>query len=367
MRTAICTGITGSQRRDCLRNVAANARQFNKNLEIIDVFKVMRQVSGDSIDEATVLNLTADTLRQLTINTYRQIARRLRELGAEKQTDENFAVAIIARATFRVPGRILREVPRAVVRTLHPDLFITITHNLRDLKRNLDNDPFGRFPNITLSDILAWRREEIEETQKWGSPHYIVARNEPESTLFNLIFRPDAKKIYASFPISHSHEKDVRRAGELIKKLRSKNYTVFNPLAIDDETYMKELLAQRQRGQGLLASYPQEDLNSLMSEVGAQTVLRDYALIEQSDGVIVRYAGQKYLRYVEEKGQIIPDVHVPLSAGVICEMVHGYYKGKRVYAVWLVKDILPSPFFSYHCHVFRSEKELLNHLARSHW
>jgi len=327
----------------------------------------MKQTSRDPIDEATVLHLRDEDLRQLTKITYSKIAGRLKQLRTERQADEDFAVAIVARATFRVPGRIIKEVSRAIVRMLQPDIYISIVHNLRELKKNLDNDTYGRFTNITLSDILSWRREEIEETCKWGSPHYIVARDEPESTLFNLIFRPDAKKIYASFPISHSPVREVRRAGEFINKLRSKNYTVFNPLSINDEAYMKELHAQRQRGQGLLANYPQEDFNALMSEVGAQTVLRDYALIEQSDGVIVRYAGQKYLRYVEEKGQIIPDVHVPLSAGVICEMVHGHYKAKRVYALWLVKDVLPSPFFSYHCHVFRSEKELLNHLARSHW
>jgi len=366
VRTAICTGIAGSERRDCLRAVATYARQFNKNLEIIDVFEELRQASRIPVDEATVLNLPDEALKQLTKTTYRQIASRVKQLRVKRHADENFAVVIIARATFCVPGQILRVVSRAVVRSLKPDLYISIVHNLRDLKRNLDKDPHDRFPNITLLDILHWRREEIQETRDWGDPCYIVARNEHTSTIFNLIFRPEAKKIYASYPISYSPEKDVLRAKRLTEKLRSRNYTVFNPLAIQDVEYINELLVQRQARRGVLANYPQEEIDALVTETGAQTVLRDYALIEQSDGVIIRYAGLKYLRI--EKGQIIPDTYIPLSAGVVCEMVHGHNKGKRVYAVWLVKDVSPSPFFKYHCYrVFQSEKELFNHLARSRW
>ena len=113
--------------------------------------------------------------------------------------------------------------------------------------------------------------------------------------------------------------------------------------------------------------YPQEELDALMNEIGAQTVLRDYALIEQSDGVVARFAGQKYLRYAEDKGQVILDVHVPLSVGTVCEMVHGHNRGKHVLAVWLLKDVMPSPFFRYYCRVFQSEAELLKYLARSRW
>lgn len=366
MWVIVCTGIAGSQRREYLAEVATYAKQFNKHLEIIDAFKVLKQVSREPVNEETVLHLPTETLQQLTSDTYRQISTSLRKLRIERQEDEDFAVAVVARATFRVPGQILK-VSREAVRKLKPDLYISIMHNLQDLKKNLDRDPFGRFPNITLSDILSWRREEIEETRKWGKPCYIVARNEPPSTIFGLIFRPNAKKIYASFPISHSPQKDVIRAKKLIDELRSKNYTVFNPLTIEDEEYIRKLLKQRQSGRGVLAKYPQEELDALMNEIGAQTVLRDYALIEQSDGVVVRFAGQKYLRYAEDKGQVILDVHVPLSVGVVCEMVHGHNKGKRVSAVWLLKDVMPSPFFRYYCRVFQSEAELLKHLARSRW
>ena len=45
MRVAVCTGIAGSQRRECLAEVATYAKQFNKHLEIIDAFEVLKQVS----------------------------------------------------------------------------------------------------------------------------------------------------------------------------------------------------------------------------------------------------------------------------------------------------------------------------------
>lgn len=369
MRVAICTGIAGGHRRQCLQEIATYAEQQNKRLKIIDVFNVLKSVSPTPVDEATILDIPQRDRQELTIKTYRKIARELKNLRAQRQADDNFAVAIVARATFQVPGQLLKEVPRSEVRKLHPDLYISIVQNIRDLKRNLDNDHFGRFRNITLLEILIWRREEIEETKKWAypNPNYVVSRNEPASTIFNLIFRPEAKKVYASFPISHSRSSDVEKARKLIEKLRSKNYTVFNPLAIKDEEYIKELIDERRVRRGILARHPQEEIDRIRTEVGAQTVLRDYALIDQSDCVIVRYTAQKYLRY-EEAGKIVPDVHIPLSTGVICEMVHGKDNGKRIYAVWLIKDALPSPFFTYHStRVFKSERELFNHLARTRW
>ena len=178
MKIAVCTGITGSQRRECLKNIENYARKLNKELMIIDAFEVLKEVSEQTIDEATVLNFPEEELHALTEKTYRKIAADLKNISAEKKADNNFAIVIITRATFRLPGRMLRMVTPALVRKLHADLYINITHNLKDLKINIEKDkllgteiPKGKPDERVLdSENIAKRfnniAKELDETMK---------------------------------------------------------------------------------------------------------------------------------------------------------------------------------------------------------
>ena len=97
---------------------------------------------------------------------------------------------------------------------------------------------------------------------------------------------------------------------------------------------------------------------------GDHTVDLDYRIIEQSDMVVVRYPSVQYSKYIVEKDVALPAIYVPLSAGVICEMVKGYRDGKKVLAAWLPK-VEPSPFFRYHCfQLFASEQDLVDYLTQ---
>ena len=101
----------------------------------------------------------------------------------------------------------------------------------------------------------------------------------------------------------------------------------------------------------------------LANNVDDQTVKIDYLLIDQSDMVVVRYPEEKLPGYENRSDGL----YIPLSVGVICEMVHGHYSGKRIYALWLPEKE-PSPFFSYYCKkYFRQEKELTQYLNEYVW
>lgn len=368
MRTIICTGITGSDQIGCLEATKAYAQGHGQDLRIIKAWEVAKEVSADPIDEGTILNLPESYRQQLFKETYLEISRRLDEVRHnEKPQDEQF-VAIMSHTTFFWKSTYLEAFPDQVLASLRPDLFVTIINNIRDIKRELDKDPFSRFTNITLADVLHWRDREMTNTLAWArnfrKKHFIIAHDEPPETLYGVIFRPGAKRIYASYPMSYVTRKQKAAASELVGELRRTGLIVFNPGSIDDAGYVDQLAEQRMRDEYVASAPAEEQLHSLAKAVGNQTVKLDYLLIDQSDLVVVYYPSVAFEKYLKESGKVATSMYVPLSAGVICEMVHGHRGGKRVYAVWLPKDA-PSPFFRYHCEqVFNSKKKLLEYLGR---
>ena len=367
MQTIICTGITGSDQIGCLNAVKVHAQEHGHDLQIIDVWEVAKKVSQEPIDEATILNRPKPYRERLFNHTYREIAQQLDQIRrSEKASAEQF-VGIATHTTFFWRSTYLEAFPQHLLATLNPDLFITIIHNMKDIKNSLDHDPYHRFADITLSDILHWRDREVTNTSTWardlGKGHFRIAHNEPAETLYGVIFRPEAKKIYASYPMSHVSKRQRDAAIELIAELRRIGCVVFDPSSVDDAGYVDQLAGQGIDKQ-VVTTNTGDELRSLARDVGDQTVGLDYLLIDQSDLVVVYYPSVTYERYIKERGRVVAEMYVPLSAGVICEMVHGHYQGKKVYAVWLPKDA-PSPFFRYHCQkVFKSKQALIDYLKK---
>jgi len=337
-----------------LTEVSNYAQEKGKELEVIDLWEKMNEAVDGCIDEATILNLPNPErmliLEKALIATAEEIEERKRETKPGK------CVIVAAHACFHWKTDYLKAIPEHMLRRVNPDILVTMIHNLKDIKENLDKNYSHRFVGIDVTDILYWQNREVEETKNWADSlritrnNFVVARNEPAETLYKIIFEDDKKKIYLSYPMSYSGEK--AKATEMINKLRDMGYIVFDPASIDDIKYVE----------CLMNSNP-EMYEGLAENVDDQTVKIDYLLIDQSDMVIVRYPQEKIPGYESRSD----GMYIPLSVGVICEMVHGHYSGKRVYAIWLPeKD--PSPFFEYYCKkYFRKEEELLEYLAESEW
>jgi adenylate kinase len=353
MKVIVCTGISGSERREYLSEIKDYAKEKGKDLEVIDLWRKMNDVTNGDIDEATILNLPNDErmmiLGKALNTTVEEIKKGQKESGGK-------CVLIAAHACFHWKTDYLKAIPDNLLKNVNPDILVTIIHNLKDIKRNLDENSSHRFVGTHETDILYWQNREIEETHNWADSldltrnNYVVARNEPAETLYRIIFEEERKKIYFSYPMSYSGERD--EATKLIGTLREMGYIVFDPASIDDVKYVEDLVKSN------------PDLyEDLAKNVDDQTVKIDYLLIDQSDMVIVRYPEEKLSGYKNRSD----GMYIPLSVGVICEMVHGHYGGKRVYALWLPeKD--PSPFFEFYCKkYFRKEKELLEYLAAYVW
>lgn len=355
MKTAVITGISGSDRRRYLKEVKEYAKEKEKELRIIDAWQVINEISRKPVDEATILNIPTEKRMQLFEKAYEETIYRLEESRRPKREDTEKCVVVATHACFHWQTTYLKAFPNHLLPRLGADVFVTIIHNMRNIKENLDRDPSHRFVDINLTDILYWRDRESTETSNWADSlakdHFVVARNEPPETLYKILFEGETKKIYFSYAMSHVHEQQMEAARKLIAKLREAGYIVFDPGSIDDAKYV-DMLLDADPGNPIY--------QTVGKDVDDQTVKLDYSLIGQSDLVIARYPVEKLSKYKNHADRM----YIPLSAGVICEMVHGHTEGKRVYAVWIPKTD-PSPFFIYHCRkCFRSEQELLDYMEK---
>jgi adenylate kinase len=366
MITVVLTGMSGSERRGLVAELASFAAEQGRRVHFIDLWQEM-QIAEPSVSEATILNIADARRSQIVRQAISAVQTKLEALQRES-TDRNSAVILGTHATFFWNSSYLEGFPETHLAGLQPEAFFTVEHNAVDTFDNLRADPLHRFDQISLLDVLHWRDRETEDTARWARnlrvPHYLISRSEPIKGLFSLLFQPGTRKIYASYPMSYVTEQHRRAAESLIGDLREKGYVVFNPGTLEDMEQVGALLDQRAKGAGLLAHVSEEEVVNLLRAVGDHTVKRDYQLIDQSDLVVVYYPPIRYKRFDTRSKQVKADTYIPLSAGVICEIVHGHATGKRVYAIWLPK-YTPSPFFTYH--VFRTagtKRELLKIMAQ---
>ena len=239
MKCAICTGITGSERRQYLQELKDFARESGK-LHVTDPWLKTKELHSD-IDEATILNATDEDRLGYFEEAYRDIANIIEDL--RKRSKDSVAV-VPMHSVFYWKSLFKDAVKDEFVEWLSPDLFITIVHTMKATKANLDKDPHGRFPGITFPEILHWRQREMQETKRWADTakkqHIVIARNEPIETLYGVLFT-DKKRIYFSYPMSYVAAGQMNKAKNLIFKLRDMGYIVFDPGSIDDAKYVGAL------------------------------------------------------------------------------------------------------------------------------
>jgi adenylate kinase len=359
MKCVVVTGITGSERREYLRTLKNRTNESEKLL-IMDPWSKTKELYKN-VNEATVLNMPDEDRLNYFKDAYKAIAGELTDL--RKHQNQVVVVAVPTHSVFYWKSGFKDAIRDEFLEWLSPDLFITIIHNMKSIKANLDKDKYARFPEITFLEILHWRNREIQETSRWAKTfnkhHFVVARNEPLGTLYGILFT-ERKRIYFSYPMSYVTPRELEKAKQLIEKLRKLGYVVFDPSSIDDAKYVGELHKQVKARVGTITK---DELSRIARTAGDHTVDLDYRLIEQSDVVVVRYPSVEYKKYIVEKDSIAPAIYVPLSAGVVCEMEKGNRDGKEVVAVWLPR-VEPSPFFRYQCRkLFRREQDLLAYLA----
>ena len=330
----VCTGSSGSDRMGYLQGVEELARKAGISLEVCNVGEMMldkAQHIGSPVSREKILDLPSSSLEWLRGSVFEEIVRKA-------ASHENTIIA--THTCFRWKKFLSPAFDTYYLSQLDPDLYVTIIDDYDAIQQRLEATDQWR-GRLQLWEILVWRDEEVIITQilarNFRKPHYVIARQEPPEILFDLMFRPERKRAYLSYPITaieKEQPEQLDKVMEFLAELR-KYLTVFNPLAMSELERARRLLEGNDKGAAL----------EIMSILDDQTVARDYQSIDQSDMVIVYYP-------VKEP-----------SPGVLSELIYGYSHDKEVYMVFPYEI---SPFLQYYCtEIFQTGEELIDYLKGS--
>jgi adenylate kinase len=291
--------MSGSGRREYISKVQKLASEQGKDFCVVHVGEKMYEKSEDlgyPIPNGTILDTSERHLDYLRGLVFEDIIRL-------KQKN----VLIDTHACFRWHKHLTKAFDYYYLSKLNPDLYVTITDTIYSIYGRMQKNQWKGRNNLT--ELLAWRDEETFVTKTFAKiqkkPHFLVARDEPPQTLYNIIFEPRMKKTYLSYPISGAESRSMKKVQEVRDELR-KSLVVFDPMSIRDIDWLTLALTKKKKGNRNY-SIPFTDTDCSRKEIKVnlselenvstylkdQTIARDYELISQSDFVSVYYYDPK--------------------------------------------------------------------------
>lgn len=359
MRT-IVTGQIGLDKKAYLTDVARFAGQQGEDITLFNVGDMMYKEAPD-VREGRILDLPLSRLNSLRRAAFKDVI-------ADSRDTEN--IIVNTHATFRWRHGLFSAFDFDQVRKLEPDVFICLVDNIEVVHSRLHAE---HDIDATLKDCMVWREEEILATELMsqaipGSRFYIVSRGRHASTtktMFRLVCRPEMRRVYPSFPMSHVVDMpDVLAEIDAFRAALADHFITFDPGDVDEKLLLDRALAAVKDGKDFFDHMPHQlggvqknmdpirmrtrEVLDIAGDIDGQIYMRDFKLIDQSDMIV---------SYVPE----LPNGMPGLSSGVERELQHAFEHTKEVYVVWKPKKT-PSPFITETAtKVFGSVDEALAH------
>ncbi len=361
---AIVTGQVGMDKKDYLRGAIDFAGQQGETIDAYHVGDKM-YAEGRDIRPGRILDLPWSRL-----NSLRRAA--IKDIIADARGKKN--IIVNTHATFRWRHGLFAAFDFDQIKLLEPDLFVCLVDNIEVVHHRLHRD---HDIDATLKDCMVWREEEILATelmaQALHKPFFILSRGRHESThrtLFRLVCRPDMKKVYPSFPMSHVVDMpEVLAEIDHFRAELAKHFVAFDPADVDEKLLLDRAVAAAKEGAidkfldvtphsfggSKTATDPLRvsvrEVLDIAGDIDGQIYMRDFKLIDQADMIC---------SYVPELAGGIPG----LSSGVERELQHAFEHTKEVYVVWKPKKN-PSPFITETAtKTFKSVDEALSFFER---
>jgi adenylate kinase len=269
-------------------------------------------------------------------------------------------------ATFRWKHGLFHGYDHNQMAELDADLYVTLVDNIDAVHERLEREHEVKH---TLKDILVWREEEIVVTEAMaeaiaGYGHALVmSRGNPRITalsLYRLMFEPDRKRVYPSFPMTHVLDQPAILAEiDAFRDALAEHFITFDPGDMDEKRLLHEAAEATKRGEDDVVitvndreiTLPVGEIVRVAHDIDAQIYARDFKLIEQSD-IIVSYI------------PCLPGGKPALASGVERELQHAFESTKEVFVVWR-PDSEPSPFVTETAtKVFQSLDQLFAHFQQ---
>lgn len=359
---AIVTGQVGMDKKPYLERTAQLAGEQGENIALYHVGDMMYE-EGPDVRKGRILDLPISRLNSLRRAVFKDIIA---------QSSEQKNLIVNTHATFRWRHGLFAAFDYDQIAKLHADVFVCLVDNIEMVHHRLHAD---HDIEASLKDCMVWREEEILATELMakaipGSQFYIVSRGrhqETTQTLFRLIARPEMKKVYPSFPMSHVVDMpEVLAEIDRFREQLAEHFITFDPGDVDEKLLLDRAIAQAKEGniEGWLEVTPHtfggskaasepirvrvREVLNIAGDIDGQIYMRDFKLIDQADMIV---------SYVPELPGGIPG----LSSGVERELQHAFEHTKEVFVVWKPAKA-PSPFITETAtRVFSSVDEALSY------
>lgn len=338
----IVTGQVGMDKKDYLQRVVDFAQQQGEIIKQYNVGDTMYAEAPD-VNPGRILDLPLSRL-----NALRRSA--LKDIIAESADEPN--ILVNTHATFRWRHGLFSAFDFDQLRALKPDVIVCLIDNIEVVADRLHRD---HTIDATLKDLMVWREEEIMASELMaqalgiGSQFYVLSRGrhaETTETCFRMVCRPEMKRVYPSFPMTHVvGMPDVLAEIDGFRAKLAKHFIAFDPGDVDEKLLADQALEAAREGKDFIETeahsfsgsstklkVPVREVLDIVGDVDGQIYSRDFQMVRQSDMIV---------SLVPE----LPDGTPGLSSGVERELQHAFDHGREVYVVWKpVKN--PSPFIT---------------------
>jgi len=351
---AIVTGQVGMEKKPYLEAVRAFAGQQGESFDLFHVGDMMYREAPD-VRPSRILDLPLSRLDALRRAVFKDIY-------AEARDSQRLVVN--THATFRWRHGLFKAFDFDQIQKLGFNMFICLVDNIETVHHRLHAD---HDIDATLKDCMVWREEEILATEilarAVNGQFYIVSRGrtqDTKGTMFRLLCRPEMKKVYPSFPMSHVVDMpDILAEIDAFRAALAERFIAFDPGDVDEKLLLERAIAAAKEGDDFLEVDPSpaapngfrvkvREVLDIAGDIDGQIYMRDFKLIDQSDMIV---------SYIPELPGGVPG----LSSGVERELQHAFEHTKEVYVVWKPKKN-PSPFITETAtRVFQSTDEALDH------
>ncbi|MHC4166520.1 MAG: hypothetical protein ACYSWQ_06150 [Planctomycetota bacterium] len=322
----VVTGMVGVDKKSYLEKVCQLAAERGKDVLLCNVGDQMYGEAPD-IPPGKILDIPMKRLSSLRRSVFKDIIAKARNTPN---------VIVNTHATFRWRHGLFPAVDFDQMRQLGADMYVCLIDGVAVLHSRLVDE---HSVEHSLKDLIVWREEEIIGTEMLRKginekvPFYCLARGAKEltaETFYGLVFEPQIKRAYLSFPMTAVVDmEDVRRDIAEFRELMKRSFICFDPGDLE-EAYLPER-AQRAGEQGLdhikvtaAGRSVRLDLNEVTQierDINSQTYARDFMLIDQADMII---------SFVPSLG----DGRAAISSGVERELQHAHEAAKEVYVIW---------------------------------
>lgn len=231
-KVIICTGISGSGRKEYLDRFAEYSKKLGKKVKVHHVGQLMIERAkrdGLNITPKNILNTNKHTMQALRSGVYESILRGF------KDDHKNYDLIIVSiHGFFYWKKTFHHSYDHHYISRFKPDMFVTIMRDPVDIVNTLKEREQWKVSRLSEQEISLWQNVETEVIATWAElskcPYYGFYDKQRLCTLYKLAFLPEMETTYISMPMTHMMDAQNRKKiDDFIKKLEE-YFVVFVPM-----------------------------------------------------------------------------------------------------------------------------------------